>query len=99
VTEGGFENDGDFGTEDDRPIFPFSPDNVSRIASVIIKGAVNVDFDDFGIVAGRIVEVKVGGSAVPLTNNLDVFDVFDEKQGRVTVREISYASNDGTNLL
>jgi hypothetical protein len=72
------EGDNQFGTDDDTPIFPFSSDAVSRIASVVIKGDIlpsNEFFGHNGIVAGQIDFVKIAGSKVPLTKALDVIEL------------------------
>ncbi|MDB6150470.1 MAG: repeat-associated core domain protein, partial [Chthoniobacter sp.] len=64
-------DDGFFGTSDDAPIFrEGSKSATSKIASVIIKGAVTGTAenreDHFGIVARTVGSIKVGGSAMPL---------------------------------
>jgi hypothetical protein len=63
--------DGEFGTDNDLPIFGAGSDTVhSKIASVIVKGAINDTInstDTFGIVAEHLVSMKVGSYTLPLT--------------------------------
>ena len=59
-----------FGTDDDEAILSTSKGPFSKIASVIIKGAIQKTADStehFGIVAQHIVTVKIGGTAIALT--------------------------------
>jgi hypothetical protein len=85
--------DQSFGTEDDTPIAPFSADALSRIASVVIKGQVveTGTSANFGIVAGKVSAVKVGGSSKSLTSGLDVIDISNTQTAEaVTIREIGF---------
>lgn len=89
--------DGSFGTEDNTPISPFSAEAISQIASVIIKGQIveTGASASFGIVAGKITTVKVGGSAKSLTSGTDVIDISDTQTlEAVMIREVSFS---GTN--
>jgi hypothetical protein len=65
-------SDGYFGTFDDRPIATSeSKSSYSKIASVIVKGAINSTsdpYDTFGIIAANLVSVKVAGSTLALTS-------------------------------
>jgi len=62
--------DNRFGTPDDLLIrgtgTTDTPSLISRIASVIIRGAIVPNSDPYGIVAQHVVSVKVGAPAVPL---------------------------------
>jgi hypothetical protein len=73
IVAGVFSRDGQFGTEDDSPILPFSKDAVSRIGAVVVKGNIVATTTQnlYGIVAGRIDSVSIGGNALPLTPGLD----------------------------
>jgi hypothetical protein len=85
--------DGFFGTADDVPISPFSDDAISRIALVVIKGQVveTGTGADFGIVAGKVSKVKVGGVAKNLTSGLDVIDISNTQTTEaVTIREVGF---------
>ena len=66
---------------------------MSRIASVVIKGSVvpssNAN-DFFGIVAGQIDSVRIGGLSVALTSDLDVIEIEPSIPTRVTIREVSF---------
>lgn len=87
--------DGYFGTKDDTPISPFSGDAISRIASVVIKGQVVETGTpaSFGIVAGKVSKVTVGGTAQSLTSSLDVIDISNPQTSEaVTIREISFSA-------
>lgn len=86
---------GSFGTEDDTPISPFSPNAVSRIGSVVIKGEIIPTTQDrtdhYGIVAGKIDSVKIGGVAVKLTPQIDVIDIQPPAPPvEFTIREVSF---------
>jgi hypothetical protein len=86
--------DGFFGTEDDSPIFPFADNAVSRIATVVIKGQIleTGTISGFGIVAGKISSVKIGGSSQGLTSGLDVIEISDIQTAEsVTIREVGFA--------
>ncbi|MGB8167969.1 MAG: hypothetical protein WCF18_10795, partial [Chthoniobacteraceae bacterium] len=63
--------DGYFGTFDDRPILGSgSPAIYSKIAKVIVKGAISntsASGDTFGIIAENLVSLMIGSSTLPLT--------------------------------
>jgi hypothetical protein len=85
--------EGEFGDADDLPISPFTSKAVSRIASVVVKGSVvpSSNANDFyGIVAGQIDSVSIGGVSVDLTSDLDVIEIEPSIPTRVTIREVSF---------
>jgi hypothetical protein len=85
--------DGDFGTQDDTPINPFTSAVVSRIGSVIVKGTATPSTnanEHFGIVAGQILAVKIDGVAMPLTPRLDVIEIEPRAPSHYTIREVSF---------
>jgi hypothetical protein len=96
-------NNGFFGGEGpDFPIGSPSPDGTleSKIASIVIKGAVSSTVDEndsYGIAAGRIVAVKVGGASLPLTSGLDDIVVRggDGQPTDLRVREVAPLSLNG----
>jgi hypothetical protein len=97
LTGGALANDTFFGTSDDAPMIQGKPTPASRIASVTIKGQVLESAstsDHYGIVAGRIDAVSIGGVALALTKDLDVIDVTGTNGATdLTVREVSFLAS------
>jgi hypothetical protein len=71
--------DGKYGTEDDAAISSNVRTGASKIASIVIKGAVSSALGNsdghFGIVAAKVVAAKVSGSSIALTSGLDFVDI------------------------
>lgn len=97
IVAGVFSRDGQFGTEDDSPILPFSGDAVSRIGAVVVKGNLITtpqQGEFYGIVAGRIDSVSIGGGALELTPGLDLIELPEGDVAReFVVKEVPFTGS------